>query len=116
MRCAVIGAGAWGTALADLLASNGHETVIWAFEHGRRAGDQGMPREPSLPHRPVALRHRFARRNDQADEALDGAELVVYATPSQHMRQIARAGARCQFAPTRSLAVASKGIERGTLR
>jgi glycerol-3-phosphate dehydrogenase (NAD(P)+) len=32
MRCAVIGAGAWGTALADLLAGNGHETVLWAFE------------------------------------------------------------------------------------
>jgi hypothetical protein len=32
MRCAVIGAGAWGTALADLLASNGNEAVIWAHE------------------------------------------------------------------------------------
>ena len=32
MRIAVVGAGAWGTALADLLASNGHDTVIWAFE------------------------------------------------------------------------------------
>ena len=32
MRCAVIGAGAWGTALADLLAGNGHETILWAYE------------------------------------------------------------------------------------
>ncbi|GAC1361376.1 MAG: hypothetical protein NVSMB32_00280 [Actinomycetota bacterium] len=46
-RCAVLGAGAWGTALADLLARNGHDTVLWAFErvftgarrvpHGERA-------------------------------------------------------------------------------
>ena len=32
MRHAVIGAGAWGTALADVLARNGHDVVIWAFE------------------------------------------------------------------------------------
>ena len=27
-RCAVVGAGAWGTALADLLARNGHDVVL----------------------------------------------------------------------------------------
>jgi predicted enzyme related to lactoylglutathione lyase len=32
MRCAVVGAGAWGTALADLLAGNGHDTVLWSLE------------------------------------------------------------------------------------
>jgi len=32
MRCAVIGAGAWGTALADLLARNGHDVALWARE------------------------------------------------------------------------------------
>ena len=31
-RCAVIGAGAWGTALADLLARGGHPTSLWAHE------------------------------------------------------------------------------------
>ena len=32
MRCAVIGGGAWGTAIADRLARNGHDTVLWARE------------------------------------------------------------------------------------
>ena len=32
MRCAVVGAGAWGTALADLFARNGHEVALWARE------------------------------------------------------------------------------------
>ena len=32
MRCAVVGAGAWGTALADLLARNGHDVALWARE------------------------------------------------------------------------------------
>ena len=31
-QTAVIGAGAWGTALADLLARNGHAVTLWAYE------------------------------------------------------------------------------------
>ena len=30
---AVLGAGSWGTALADLLARKGLRTKLWAFEH-----------------------------------------------------------------------------------
>ena len=32
MKCTVVGAGAWGTALANLLAENGNQTTLWAFE------------------------------------------------------------------------------------
>ena len=32
MRCAVIGGGAWGTAIADRLSRNGHEVMLWARE------------------------------------------------------------------------------------
>jgi len=34
MRCAVVGAGGWGTAVARLLANAGHETLLWAREPG----------------------------------------------------------------------------------
>jgi glycerol-3-phosphate dehydrogenase (NAD(P)+) len=47
-------------------------------------------------------------------EALDGAELVCIATPSQHMRTILRQGAS-SFARGATVCVASKGIERDTL-
>ena len=32
MRCVVIGGGAWGTALAHVLGTNGHQVVLWARE------------------------------------------------------------------------------------
>ena len=32
MRCAVVGGGAWGTALSDLLARAGHDVIVWARE------------------------------------------------------------------------------------
>jgi glycerol-3-phosphate dehydrogenase (NAD(P)+) len=112
MRCAVIGGGAWGTALADLLASNGHDTLIWAYEsdvvasinehHVNERFLQGAPLAPSL-------RATAAQR-----EALDGAALVVYATPSHHLRRIARESAAC-VRDDAILTVATKGIERGTL-
>src|SRR4029078_5882185 len=51
--------------------------------------------------------------NDQGI-ALDGADLVVYATPSQHLRRISRDG-RTHVNPRAILAVASKGVEHGTL-
>jgi len=112
MRCAVVGAGAWGTALADLLARNGLETALWAHEpdvaasvndsHENRRFLAGLPVSAAL------------RATNRQEEALCDAELIVYATPSHHLRRIAAAGAA--HVPDKAiLAVATKGIERGTL-
>ena len=112
MRCAVVGAGAWGTALADLLARNGHEVVLWAREpdvvesiNRRHVNDRffaGTPLEQTL------------RASGVLEEALTGAMLVVFATPSQVLREIARRSAN--WVPRSATAiVASKGIERNTL-
>ncbi|HEY4215897.1 MAG TPA: NAD(P)H-dependent glycerol-3-phosphate dehydrogenase [Gemmatimonadaceae bacterium] len=111
MRCAVIGAGAWGTALADLLADNGHDVVLWAFEpdvaasineaHENRRFLAGFPLHPSL------------RTTTHYADALDGVELVVYATPSHLLRSILRGGA-AKVPAGAILTVATKGIERST--
>ena len=112
MRCGVIGAGAWGTALADLLASNGHDTVIWAHEPDvAQAIEECRENRRFLAGQSLATSLRAT--NDQG-AALDGAELVVYATPSQHLRRIARGGAP-HVKPQAILVVASKGVEQGTL-
>jgi glycerol-3-phosphate dehydrogenase (NAD(P)+) len=112
MRCAVIGAGAWGTALADLLASNGNETVIWAHEPDvAQAIEECHENRRFLAGHPIAA---SLRATTEQRAALTGAELVVYATPSQHLRHIARDGAP-HIGPKAILAVASKGVEHGTL-
>ncbi|HTJ21295.1 MAG TPA: NAD(P)H-dependent glycerol-3-phosphate dehydrogenase, partial [Gemmatimonadaceae bacterium] len=112
MRCAVIGAGAWGTALADLLARNGHDTTIWALEPDVAASINVRHENERFLHGFV-LAPSLHATNEQ-DQALRDAELVVYAVPSQHLRAVARAGAVC-VSPGAILAVATKGIERGTL-
>jgi glycerol-3-phosphate dehydrogenase (NAD(P)+) len=112
VRCAVVGAGAWGTALANLLATNGHSTRLWVYEtdvviaiNERHENPRFLPDVPLAP--------SILATTDDA-EALAGAEFIVYATPSQHLRSIARKGAPC-VAEHAIIAVASKGIERQSL-
>jgi glycerol-3-phosphate dehydrogenase (NAD(P)+) len=112
MRCAVVGAGAWGTALGDLLASNGHTVRVWALEPDVVTSINERHENPKfLPGFKLA---ESLRATHDHEETLAGAELVVYATPSQHLRSIARSG-RDHVAPNAVLAVASKGIEPNTL-
>jgi glycerol-3-phosphate dehydrogenase (NAD(P)+) len=112
MRCAVIGAGAWGTALADLLARGGNPVCMWALEEDvvqsiNRAHDNPV----FLPG--FALHPNLTATHDQ-QEALEGAAFVIYAAPSQHLRTVARAGS-AHVGRDCVLAVASKGIEVGSL-
>jgi glycerol-3-phosphate dehydrogenase (NAD(P)+) len=112
MQCTVIGAGAWGTALANLLALNGHPVRLWAREPDVVESVRTR-RENTLFLPGVALEPSLQATGDQA-EALEGADLVLYAAPSEHLRRVARAGAA--LVPRDAvLAVATKGIEQGTL-
>jgi glycerol-3-phosphate dehydrogenase (NAD(P)+) len=112
-RAAVIGAGAWGTAFAKVLAEAGADVTMWA----RRASVAGAINEfrvndGSLPS--VKLPKRVRATTDIA-EAADGAELVAIAVPSQTLRgNLAEwAGA---FAPDATLISLMKGIELGTTK
>jgi glycerol-3-phosphate dehydrogenase (NAD(P)+) len=108
---AVLGAGAWGTALACLLSSRDHPTVLWA----RRAEVAKALREdrenrvylPAVP-LPPAL-----RVTTDITEAVGGAGLVLFAVPAQHLRAIA-----AQVAPALGGAPltvsAAKGLEVAT--
>ncbi len=112
MRATVVGAGAWGTALAQLLAQQQHDVRLWAFEsHVVDAVNAHHENRAFLPG--VALPTTIRATHAHA-EALEGAEMVVYATPAQHLREIATAGAH-HVPRNATVVVASKGIERGTL-
>ena len=85
-RIAVLGAGSWGTALANVLASNGHPTRLWAYEeqvaddvkanHRNEKYLPGVDLEPSLGATAAMA------------EALDGATVVVSVSPSHVVRPV----------------------------
>jgi glycerol-3-phosphate dehydrogenase (NAD(P)+) len=113
MRCAVIGAGAWGTALADLLARNGHDVLLWAYEPDVAQAINTRHSNPRFL--PGASLARSLRSTSSLEESLDGAEMVTYVTPSHVLRAVSREAAP-HTNNDATLVVASKGIERGTLR
>jgi glycerol-3-phosphate dehydrogenase (NAD(P)+) len=112
MRCAVVGAGAWGTALADLLARNGHDTTLWAFESDVTEAIERQHANPRFL--PGARLSPALRATSNLAEAVRDAELVCVATPAQHLRTILRKAAS-SIAAGATICVASKGIERDTL-
>ena len=112
-RAAVVGAGAWGTAFAKVLAEAGAQVTIWARRKSvAQAINEFRVNDGSLPS--VKLPERVRATTDIA-EAADGAELVAIAVPSQTLRgNLAEwAGA---FAPDSTLISLMKGIELGTTK
>ena len=112
MQCAVVGAGAWGTALADLLARNGHQVRLWAYERDVAESINGK-HENSRFLAGQKLASSLVADNDMT-AVLSGAELVAIATPSQLLRKIIK-DARRPLSSTAPVVIASKGIERGSL-
>lgn len=112
MRCTVVGAGAWGTALADLLETNGCDVRLWAFEAD--VAETINQRHENPRFLPGARLAPTLHATGVLADALAEARLIVFAVPSAHLRPVARDAARV-VAPGATVAVATKGIEQGTL-
>ncbi len=105
----VIGAGAWGTALAQMLASDGREVVLWAYEPEVVEAINAEHRNPLyLPSATLAPTIRAT--GDFAE--LAGLDTVLVVTPAQVLGRVLQGLAR----PPRDLVLCSKGIEAGTGR
>ena len=105
----VIGAGAWGTALAQMVASDGSEVLLWAREP-EVVSDIAENRRNSA-FLPSAQLHPGVRATgDLAD--LSGCDVLLVVTPAQHLGSTLSA----LPVPARDLVLCSKGIEAGTGR
>jgi glycerol-3-phosphate dehydrogenase (NAD(P)+) len=84
VRTAVMGAGSWGTAFALVLADAGNEVRLW----GRRAElcDTINETHENADYLPGITLPEAIRATNDPREALDGAEVVVLAVPSQQLR------------------------------
>ena len=112
-RVTVVGAGAWGTALANLLADTGAGVRMWArepevVESVNTTGENAL----YLAGAPL---NRALDVTNSLEAALDGAEVVVWVCPVQHSAALLTKAA--PLIPAGALVVsASKGIEVTTLR
>ena len=111
-RVTVFGGGAWGTALAKLLADKGDHVSLWCrrADHAgaindARMNDKYLPGAP-LPKNLIAT--------DNLEASMEGSDMLVFVAPSHATREVARAAAKFvrEGVPIVS---ATKGIENDSL-
>ena len=108
-RVSVIGAGAWGTALAGVAVRAGREVTLYARDAAMAAAISGTRENPRLPGIPVdrsiAVTHDIATAGRAA--------IIVIAVPAQNSRAAIAALAPHLAAGT-PVITSAKGIEHGT--
>ncbi len=112
-KIGVIGAGSWGTTLADLLAKRGHEVTLWAYEP-ELVAEMRDTRVNSLFLADITLSPALAFTNDLT-EAVSGKELILCVVPTQVLRGVIRQTLPA-IPPDAVIVSASKGIELETLQ
>ena len=105
----VVGAGAWGTALAQMLASDGRDVLLWALDDGL-AGAINESRCNAL-YLPSADLAPSIRATDALSD-MGRCEILLMVTPAQHLGTVL--GNMARF--PRDLVLCSKGIEQSTGR
>jgi len=110
-RAAVLGSGSWGTAFGKVLADAGTDVVLWARREQLAQAVREQHENPDyLPG--IALPERLTATSD-ARAAVEGADFVVLAVPSQTLRANLAA---VSPALSREVVLVSlmKGVELGT--
>src|SRR5437667_1701543 len=109
MKVAVVGGGAWGTALADLLARKGEQVTIWAREaevvdsvNRRHVNEMFLPGASLAP--------ALTAEGDLA-AAIRGAETIVSAAPSHAVRPVMAEAAQALDRSRPLIVSASKGLD-----
>jgi glycerol-3-phosphate dehydrogenase (NAD(P)+) len=115
-RAAVIGAGAWGTTLALLLAQRGLPVMLWAYE--APVVDAIRRKHENVQFLPGISLPPDLRATSSLEEAIHEADLLIFAVPSHAARSVLTRLAPLLTKPlSKPLPIisATKGIEEGTL-
>ena len=110
MKVAVVGSGAWGTALAIRLCKNGHDVTLWTFETELISQMETTRCNPRLPG--AQLPQELKISGDYGCVA--GCAMVVVAAPSFPIRSVSR-GIAPYLDENAVVVSVTKGIEKGSL-
>lgn len=111
-RIAVLGDGAWGTALAMTLCSNGHDVALWGvFPENLEAMERDRENRRFLPGVPLSPELKFV---PDIGKVVSGRDMLVLAAPSQYLRGTLQR-LKNSLSPDQVLVNIAKGIEVGSL-
>lgn len=111
-KVTVLGAGSWGTALATVLADNGHDTLIWSHRADQAAEIQDH--HTNAKYLPDVTLPTNLKATSDIEAAVHHADVIVMAVPTAGIRETCQKIMAHITAPTLFVHV-SKGIEPGTL-
>jgi len=111
-RFAVVGSGAWGTALACHLAKLEHAVTMWAYEP--EVAEEIATRHSNSVYLPGVSLPETIRAAADARQVVSGAEVVIFVPPSSHLRAVSALAAP-SMPRDAVVVVATKGIEERTL-
>ncbi len=109
-RVSVIGAGSWGTALAKRLCENGHAVRLWCRQLQLARQINATNTNPA--YLPNVMLPASLQAFSEMEEAIDGAEFVLIATPSHALRTVVPS---LPVLPSRVIVISAvKGLEPQT--
>ena len=112
MKVAVLGAGAWGSALSLPLGDNGHQIALWCRRRQQaQALNQSGRNDLYLPDITLG----FEKATTDLEEALKGAQLVFITVPSKAVRSLC-SQARPHLSPEAVVVSTAKALERGSAK
>lgn len=111
-KVSVIGAGSWGTALAMLLAGNGHDTILWSHRE-EQAAELSKTREHKEKLPGVILPEEL-KITSNLELAAKERDVLVLAVPSVAVRETSKKLKACLL-PGQLIVNVAKGIEAHTL-
>lgn len=115
-KVAVLGAGSWGSVLANVLVENGHQVKLWSRDadqvaelNQKHTNQKYMPDFTYQPH--------LQATNDMA-EAVEGASLVLIVIPTKGLRSVAHqlAAILAKIGAKPVVAHATKGLEQNSYK
>ena len=109
MKAAVVGSGAWGTALAVRLCKNGHDVTMWTYEKDKIPEMLETHHNPRLP---AAVLPETLKISGDYD-CVRGCKLVVMASPSFPLRAVSR-GVAPYIDDDAVVVSVTKGLEQNT--
>ena len=110
-RIGILGSGTWGTALANLLTSIGHEVTLWSKFPSEIEEIAKTHKHPHLPGVEVSHLIFFSCN---VEEVVKDKDVIVIATPSPYVRETA--SLIKEYINNKQIIVTvAKGIEKGTL-
>ena len=112
MKIAILGAGSWGTALGVLLSSKQNDVFMWT-KNDKKALNLNRLKENTEYLPGVSLSDKIYFTSNM-EECISGSAVVITATPSHTIREIARQAAK--FIDGQIVLNVSKGLEQGSLK